>query len=288
MEEESPLLALSNAELRELIQAHHVAIPPESFDHRIELLALAEKHCTASDGSAPTTSQSMSVDAGDYASVKINGVDFTCPVCTELIYKPVTTPCGHTFCEACLGKALAYKPQCPMCRDACTLSCSQFKINVLLAAIIEHSFGEAYKKRGPEMEKQMELLRQAKKKLIIGNTHELVQSASHNRHKWRFFCTVLNLDERLGAAPAIPGSFYIQKVEVFLHPTFQPNRVVLTEQPFEFTRIGWGEFTIKGVVHFQPKFNMPPMVFEHLLSFRGNGTHREYHVVFGGEGQNQP
>lgn len=53
-------------------------------------------------------------------------------------------------------------------------------------------------------------------------------------------------------------------------------------------QIGWGEFTIKGVVHFQPKFNMPPMVFEHLLSFRGNGTHREYHVVFGGEGQNQP
>jgi len=96
------------------------------------------------------------------------------------------------------------------------------------------------------MEKQMELLRQAKKKLIIGNTHELVQvpmklaqsftlgpfltfdpfsclfvkSASHNRHKWRFFCTVLNLDERLGAAPAIPGSFYIQ---VTLQPTFPPK-----------------------------------------------------------------
>lgn len=29
----------------------------------------------------------------------------------------------------------------------------------------------------------------------------------------------------------------VQKVEVFLHPTFNPNRLVLTEQPFEFARV---------------------------------------------------
>jgi hypothetical protein len=42
------------------------------------------------------------------------------------------------------------------------------------AAIIEQSFGELYKKRAQEMEKQSQVVRQGKKKLIIGNTHEIV------------------------------------------------------------------------------------------------------------------
>jgi hypothetical protein len=42
------------------------------------------------------------------------------------------------------------------------------------AAIIEQSFGDLYKKRAQEMEKQALVVRQGKKKLIIGNTHELV------------------------------------------------------------------------------------------------------------------
>lgn len=53
-------------------------------------------------------------------------------------------------------------------------------------------------------------------------------------------------------------------------------------------QIGWGVFQLKGTIHFQPKFNMRPIAFEHLLSFERNGTHREYHISFGGssaEGQ---
>jgi hypothetical protein len=44
-------------------------------------------------------------------------------------------------------------------------------------------------------------------------------------------------------------------------------------------------FALKGTVHFQPKFNMRPIAFEHLLSFERNGTHREYHISFGGDSQ---
>jgi transcription initiation factor IIF auxiliary subunit len=71
------------------------------------------------------------------------------------------------------------------------------------------------------------------------------------------------MEEKLGVAPpSVPTSYYIQartslsvvlaqaralihrillarvqRVEVFLHPTFNPNRLVLTEQPFEFARV---------------------------------------------------
>jgi hypothetical protein len=282
-DDESPLLALTDDELRQMLAAQ--GVPATESDERDQLIALVEKHCTGgsqSSSSSSSSSNAMVLDGADSATVKLEGVDFSCPVCTELIYKPVTTPCGHTFCEVCLAMALAYKAKCPMCREACSLSHAQFKVNVLLAAIIEQSFSDAYKKRAQEMEKQAQLVRQGKKKLIIGNTHELVTSSSQNRHKWKFFCTVLDMDEKLGVSPpSVPTSYYIQKVEVFLHPTFNPNRLVLSEQPFEFARIGWGIFQLKGTVHFQAHFNMRPITFEHMLSFDRNGTHREYHISFG-------
>ncbi|XP_019849105.1 PREDICTED: E3 ubiquitin-protein ligase UHRF1 [Amphimedon queenslandica] len=42
---------------------------------------------------------------------------FTCIVCQELVYKPVTTPCGHNICKTCLQRS--FKAQvftCPSCR----------------------------------------------------------------------------------------------------------------------------------------------------------------------------
>ncbi|KAJ2796302.1 hypothetical protein H4R20_005577 [Coemansia guatemalensis] len=41
-----------------------------------------------------------------------------CPICQELVQKPVTTPCGHNICNPCLCKSMdQYGVICPICRS---------------------------------------------------------------------------------------------------------------------------------------------------------------------------
>lgn len=32
--------------------------------------------------------------------------DFDCTLCLKLLYDPVTTPCGHSFCRSCLFQSM--------------------------------------------------------------------------------------------------------------------------------------------------------------------------------------
>ena len=38
----------------------------------------------------------------------------TCTICLQLFFRPVTLPCGHTFCEECMERIAT--PVCPVCR----------------------------------------------------------------------------------------------------------------------------------------------------------------------------
>lgn len=42
--------------------------------------------------------------------------DFDCALCYRLLWQPVTTPCGHTYCRACIDRSLDHKPECPLCK----------------------------------------------------------------------------------------------------------------------------------------------------------------------------
>ena len=45
----------------------------------------------------------------------ISAKELQCPICVETIQDAFVTPCGHSFCFACLGTHLRDKPNCPSC-----------------------------------------------------------------------------------------------------------------------------------------------------------------------------
>ena len=44
--------------------------------------------------------------------------DMECSLCYRLFYRPVTTPCGHSFCRECLDRCLDHQTNCPMCKSS--------------------------------------------------------------------------------------------------------------------------------------------------------------------------
>merc|ERR1719234_123786 len=50
----------------------------------------------------------------DPAAVKAE--DFDCSLCFRLLWQPITTPCGHTYCRACIDRSLDHKRECPLCK----------------------------------------------------------------------------------------------------------------------------------------------------------------------------
>lgn len=78
--------------------------------------------------------------------------DFECTLCLKLLYDPVTTPCGHTFCRACLLQSMDHGNKCPMCRTVLLLSPRTYPLSVTLNNIIQKNFPEEHAERKAEQE----------------------------------------------------------------------------------------------------------------------------------------
>ncbi len=74
--------------------------------------------------------------------------DAECTLCLKLLYEPVTTPCGHTFCSPCLARSYDHANKCPMCRTV--LHVGQLPVSIVLKNILERSFPEEYEMRRAE------------------------------------------------------------------------------------------------------------------------------------------
>ncbi|CAH7231556.1 LON peptidase N-terminal domain and RING finger protein 2 [Phodopus roborovskii] len=68
----------------------------------------------------------------------IDAADFECALCMRLLFEPVTTPCGHTFCLKCLERCLDHAPHCPLCKDKLSelLATRNFNVTVLTEELI--------------------------------------------------------------------------------------------------------------------------------------------------------
>ncbi|XP_066488506.1 LON peptidase N-terminal domain and RING finger protein 1 [Tiliqua scincoides] len=68
----------------------------------------------------------------------IDASDFECSLCMRLLFRPVTTPCGHSFCMKCLERCLDYAPQCPLCKESLKeyLASRKYSITQLLEELI--------------------------------------------------------------------------------------------------------------------------------------------------------
>ncbi|KAL4184494.1 hypothetical protein AMTRI_Chr10g1290 [Amborella trichopoda] len=76
--------------------------------------------------------------------------DFECTLCLKLLYEPVTTPCGHSFCRPCLFRSMDHGNKCPMCRTVLFISYRTYPVSVTLNNIIQKNFPEEFAERKAE------------------------------------------------------------------------------------------------------------------------------------------
>ena len=77
--------------------------------------------------------------------------DLDCIICNNILYKPVSISCGHTFCKDCLLLALRAKPLCPLCRSPTFLQTQTLNENITLRNLIESKYPKLMQKRQMEM-----------------------------------------------------------------------------------------------------------------------------------------
>ncbi|XP_030904743.2 LON peptidase N-terminal domain and RING finger protein 1 [Melopsittacus undulatus] len=85
-----------------------------------------------------STKRDLALAFGTIPEDLIDVSDFECSLCMRLLFEPVTTPCGHTFCKGCLQRCLDHSPQCPLCKESLKeyLASRKYSVTELLEELI--------------------------------------------------------------------------------------------------------------------------------------------------------
>ncbi len=204
--------------------------------------------------------------------------EHTCPLCLNVLYNPIITPCKHAFCYYCFEECqdLAIKQNsCPLCRA---------KIKDSFKLVIDKDYQEKLVKLLPKETQATKkyfddfalLLEKEyiKIKLEYGNTHKLIENPRklrsstnyENKHAWGVYVKVASKNCEDDSRK------YISKVEFEMHPTFSERIVPIKAWPFKLERVGWGLFNVPIKVFFNKKEVIGgPLELNHLLDFDGEG-----------------
>ena len=148
--------------------------------------------------------------------------DDLCPICHLLFYRPVTTLCKHTACEACMARwadisispemiflpitssepaeagSLADEVKCPMCR-----TCTSATLDADKDGLLRVRYPRAYQERQVDAERNAIARPEGEGEgsietvtLFVGNTHKLRTSREEtpNVHQWSFFVRQSNTE----------------------------------------------------------------------------------------------
>ncbi|XP_034052374.1 E3 ubiquitin/ISG15 ligase TRIM25-like [Gymnodraco acuticeps] len=78
--------------------------------------------------------------------------ELSCPICLQLFSDPLVLPCGHNYCQSCIGKSIVIKdqtpPRCPECREEYQ-GFESLQRNFKLCSIIE-----GYRATAPQLDWQ--------------------------------------------------------------------------------------------------------------------------------------
>jgi Lon protease-like protein len=73
-----------------------------------------------------------------------------CPLCLKLLWEPVTTPCGHTFCKPCFNRCRDHgTSKCPSCRRVLHVG-RDLPVTIVLRNLLQAAFPEDYQGRAAE------------------------------------------------------------------------------------------------------------------------------------------
>ncbi|KAK5717139.1 hypothetical protein LTR15_009028 [Elasticomyces elasticus] len=221
----------------------------------------AEDEQYSSGEMAPKRARRSAVSQGQYSCDEIAtseaGISEDIHEDDLLLFNPVITACKHVLCKSCMAtwadvslstpmtivsvdeepkdfdSATGLEARCPMCRAQTSASLDEAR-----HAALRSNYPRTYIERQTE-EAEVEDGRESIKTitLYIGNRHNLITPAenSTNMHEWTFFVKPSRTD-------------IIEEVQILLHPTFRPSRIIRSRPPYEIRRLGWGYFTITAAV----------------------------------------
>ncbi|KAF8784977.1 LON peptidase N-terminal domain and RING finger protein 3-like [Argiope bruennichi] len=91
--------------------------------------------------------------------------DFECALCIRILWEPVSTTCGHTFCRVCLNRSLDHQTNCPLCKASLSSFLAERvqSTTEFLEKAIETLFPNEYADRKASYEEEMEELYNAGK-----------------------------------------------------------------------------------------------------------------------------
>ena len=119
-------------------------------------LLLAQRAEECAQANAPTAAAAAAAGPAEparscnFAALRAQALqDAECILCLKLLYEPVTTPCGHTFCRPCFARASDHANKCPMCRTVLHAG-RALPVSIVLKNLLERSFPEDYAARREE------------------------------------------------------------------------------------------------------------------------------------------